>query len=111
MLICILTAACLVGSVKSQDQHLEPDLMKESRNISGFSESSSKMEYPTQNSRLLEDPQYVIRMVERLLQEGIIGKEYSANVSDVCLNHTSMFLSALAERQQWALRSKLPYSI
>ena len=104
--ICILTAACIVGSVKSQDQDLEPDSMEDSRNISGVSQSSS-----TPISRLLEDSHNVIRIVELLLHDGIMGTEYSANVSDVCLNHTNMFLSALVERQQWALRSMLPYFI
>ena len=46
----------------------------------------------------------VAERAKQALTTDIIDPKY--DVSDVCLNHTKLFLGGLVSRKQWALRSK-----
>ena len=48
-----------------------------------------------------------ISRAEQLLENGIAAAAPRYDVGTKCLNHTEMFIEALVQRQQWALRSKL----
>lgn len=57
-------------------------------------------------ANILEDSSAeVAERAKQALTTDIVDPKY--DISDICLNHTKLFLAGLVSRQQWALRSKL----
>ena len=66
-------------------------------------------------SQLLKDSVHedIFSRASRLLQGDPVGApaDWRFDVSDVCLNHTEMFLEGVVAREPWALKSKIFLSI
>ena len=48
----------------------------------------------------------VTDLADKALKQGLRAADPSYEVSNLCLNHTEMFLESLITGQRWALRSK-----
>ena len=87
---------------------MEPDFVKAVQHLEKYSPARTADGVRQASvSRILEDSHNdVIERAEQMLQNGVLATGPTYEVSSTCLNHTEMFLLALVERQQWALRSK-----
>ena len=78
-----------------------------------YIKSSNKniINHQRENSKLLKDSAHydISSRAARLLQGDPVGAptDWRFDVSDICLNHTEMFLEGLVSLEPWALRSKI----
>ena len=103
-MIKVIFCVTLVCSALGQMQRLEPDLMTPLIRIADYPQTEAQIPV----SSFLEDSHFdAVSRAEQWLHEGLLSKDSIANVSSVCLNDTSTFLSALVGFEKWALRGKL----
>ena len=99
---------CFYHSVRGQDLAIEPDFLKAAQRLPKVSDEVY------QSSALFSNSKEDVMTRARELRKHVNGVPYTSassvdprfDVSSVCLNHTEIFLSALAQGQTWALRSK-----
>ena len=94
--------------VHGQELGIEHDFLKAARRVPQFTDAKTKEVYQTPVSSLFADSHNdIIERAEELLQDGFTtaSEDPRFDVSHGCLNHTEIFLSALAAREQWAVRS------
>ena len=103
-----VSVLCLYHSVCGQDLAIEPDFLKAAKRLPKVTDEVF------QSSALFANSKEDFMTRARELRKHVNGVPNTSasnvdprfDVSSVCLNHTEMFLSALAQGQTWALRSK-----
>ena len=114
--VCILSCVTLVTSTDNiipRDPQNYQDVMQNAIHARGKylkSSNEAMIHHKHESSKMVKDSTYyaISLRAARLLQgdPGGVPTDWRFDVSDVCLNHTEMFLEGLVSLEPWALRSK-----
>ena len=115
--LCILSCVTLANSfddvIPREPQHYQDVIQNAIHAREKYLKSSNKdiINHQQEKSKLIKDSGHndISSRAARLLQGDPVDAptDWRFDVSDVCLNHTEMFLEGLVSLEPWALRSKI----